>query len=263
VASAPVALQAPLAATGYTVVPAALLAGTDQSEAVDRVVGLWQALSNWPAFTADKLGVVHNPGAGDLALLIELGILSVLVEGLAPQPQVFAFVQRMRETTFFASIGHGEGLEEGLDALERLSHEPWARPLFERLVHARYIARRVGMKIDLLYQLRNAGNGREVVALIREHLTGPHWVEAPFWVARELVRLGVLGEDKHRTAIAVPTRALVRNAARIGLATVSELRDLESLTALSEAVSALFGTAEAGYGEALAELDRGLGLVES
>lgn len=263
VAAGPVTLQAPLSATGYTVVPASALLGTDQSEAVDRVVGFWQALSDWPSFTAGKLGVVHNPGAGDLALLIELGILSVLIEGLAPQPQVFAFVQRMRETTFFASIGHGEGLEEGLDALERLSQEPWARPLFERLVHARFIARRVGMKIDLLYQLRNAGSGREVVALIREHLTGPHWVEAPFWIARELVRLGVLSDERHRTAVAVPTAALVRNAARIGLAQVSELRDLESLTTLSESVSALFGTAEAGYGEALAQLDRGLGLIAS
>lgn len=254
-------LHAPLAATGYAVVPVSALGGPEQAELVDRVTGWWAALGEWPAYTAPKLGVEHQPGAGDLALLVELGILAVLIEGLAPQPQVFAFVKRLRETTFFASLGHGEGLEEGLDALERLSTEPWARPLFERLVHARFIARRVGNKIDLLYQLRQAGSGREVVQLVREHLTGPGWVEAPFWVTRELVRLGVLKDEKHKSAVAVPTRALVANAARIGVAKVGELRDAESLLQLSEAVSALFGGADAGYGEALASLDRGLGLT--
>jgi hypothetical protein len=259
--AASAALHAPLAAPSYTVVPVSALGGAGEAELVDRVVGMWQALGDWPAFTADKLGVVHQPGAGDLALLIELGVIASLVEGLEPQPQVFAFVKRLRETTFFASLGHGEGLEEGLDALERLGREPWARPLFERLVHARFIARRVGMKIDLLYQLRQAASGREVVDLLREHLTGPDWVEAPFWVARELARLGVLKEERLRSAVAVPTRRLVANAARIGLARVGELRDRESLTALSEAVSALSGTPEAGFGEALANLDRGLGLT--
>jgi|GEM_PF-1259930 len=253
-------LHAPLAVMGYQVVPVSALGAAGEAELVDRVIGFWQALGDWPTFAADKLGVVHQPGAGDLALLIELGVLAVLIEGLPPQPQVFAFVRRMRETTFFASLGHGEGLEEGLDALERLGSEPWARHLFERLVHARFIARRVGMKIDLLYQMRAAASGREVVQLVREHLTGPNWVEAPFWVARELVRLGVLKDEKHRSAVAVPTKKLVENAARVGIAKVTELRDVESLVALSEAVSALFGSAEAGYGEALANLDRGLGL---
>ncbi len=253
-------LHAPLGATGYLVVPASAVDKADHEALVERVVGFYQALGDWPSFTAARLGVVHQPGAGDLALLVELGVLSVLIEALDPQPQVFAFVKRLRETTFFASLGHGEGLEEGLDALERLSREPWARPLFERLVHARFIARRVGMKIDLLYQLRQAASGRDAVALIREHLTGPDWVEAPFWVLRELVRLGVIESEAARSCVAVPTRHLVANAQRIGLAKVLEINDLEGLTTLSEAVSKLFGGAEAGYGESLATLHRGLGL---
>ena len=254
-------LHAPLMPTGYQVVPASLLGGTGEAELVERIVGTWRTLGDWPSYTADKLGVAYLEGAGDFAVLIELGVIATLIEGLAPQPQVFAFVRRLRETRFFALLGQGEGLEAALDALEATSQEPWARPFFERLVHARFIARRVGMQIDLLYQLRQAPSGREVVALLREHLTGPHWVEAPFWVARELVRLGILTDKCQRTVVAVPTRKLVENAARIGLAKVSELRDVESLTALSEAVTRLFGTPEAGYGEALANLDRGLGLT--
>lgn len=253
-------LHLPLAAPAHTVVPVSALSSMDNEAIVERVMGFWQALGDWPSYTAESLGVEYDQGAGDLKVLIELGVLAVLVEGLDPQPQVFAFVKRIRETTFFASLGHGEGLEEGLDALERASREPWARPLFERLVHARFIARRVGNKIDLLYQLRQAQSGRDVVALLREHMTGPDWVEAPFWVARELVRLGLLEEEHHRSAVAVPTRRLVENAARIGLVSATPLRDGESVMALSESVSKLFGSAEAGYGEALACLDRGLGL---
>jgi len=73
--------------------------------------------------------------------------------------------------------------------------------------------------------------------------------------------MGLLKDAPARQALAVPTRRLVANAARVGLAKVTELRDFESLLALSEVVSALFGTPEAGYGEALAQLDRGLGLT--
>lgn len=254
-------LHAPMAAASYAVVPASALTDTAHAELALRVVEWWRALGQWPSYTADQLGVVHQPGAGDLALLIELGVIASLIEGLEPQPQVFAFVRRVRESAFLSTLGHGDGLEAGLDALERTAQEPWARALFERLVHARFIARRVGMKIDLLYQLRNAASGREVIQLLREHLTGPHFVEAPFWIARELVRLGVLSDPRLASAVAVPTRRLVDAAARIGLVQVNALRDAESLLRLSESVSALFGTAEAGYGEALANLDRALGLA--
>jgi hypothetical protein len=255
------ALQVPVAAATYHVVPVAVLERSEPQALTARVLALWQDLGDWPSFTAPALGVVHDPGQGDLKLLIELGVLATLIEGLPPQPQVFAFVRKLRATTFFASLGHGEGFEEALDALESLAQEPWARPLYERLVHARGLARRVGMKIDLLYQMKQAASGRDLIALLREHMTGAHFVEAPFWVARELVRMKVLTELRHRSAVAVPTPELIAAAAAVGIASRPVLNDVEGLTALSEAVSLLFGTPEGGYGEALAALSRGLGLT--
>jgi hypothetical protein len=254
-------LGVPMAAATYNVVPASALSQADTGELVERVAGFWQLMSDWPSYTAAKLGVEHDPTAGDLKLLIELGVLASLIEGLPPQPQVFAFVQKLRETTFFASLGHGEGLEDGLDALEKVSQEPWARPLFERLVHARFIARRVGMKIDLLFQMKSAASGRDCVNLVREHVMGPHFVEAPFWVVRELVRLGVLTGAPLKSAVAVPTRDLISSAVMVGIAKGPTLNDFESLLTLSESVSALFGTADKGYGDALAALPRGLSLT--
>ena len=249
-ASAPV-LAVPVAGPSYTVVPVSALQSADTAGLTERVAAFWAELSEWPVYSADALGVEHQPGAGDL---------KVLIERLPPQPQVFAFIKRMRTTTFFASIGHGEGLEEGLDALERLSQEPWARPLFERLVPARFIARRVGNKIDLLFQLKNAATGRECIELIREHMMGPHFVEAPFWVLRELVRLGILNSAAAKSVVAVPTRPLIEAAVAVGLAKTPTLNDFESLLALSESASSLFGGKEHGYGEALAALNRGLAL---
>lgn len=253
-------VSVPTVGASYLVVPASAIPTADRDALVERVTGFWSELSDWPTYTADRLGVVQDPGAGDLKLLIELGVIACLIEGLPPQPQVFAFVKRMRETTFFASLGHGEGLEEGLDALERAAQDPWARPLFERLVHARFIARRVGMKIDLLYQLKSAATGRECIELLREHMTGPHFIEAPFWVLRELVRLGAVTSAAAKAALAVPHKAMREAAATIGLTQTTALKDFESLMALSEAVSALFGTKDLGYGESLAALPRGLGL---
>lgn len=253
-------LAVPMVGASYTVVPASALASADTESLKERVAAFYEELSAWPSYTGSALGVEHEPGQGDLKVLIELGVIASLIEGLPPQPQVFAFVKRVRTTTFFASLGHGEGLEEGLDALERLSQEPWARPLFERLVHARFIARRVGNKIDLLFQLKNAATGRECIELLREHMMGPHFVEAPFWVLRELVRLGLVTSAAAKSVVAVPTKALIEGAVAVGLAKTPKLNDFESLLALSESASALFGGKEHGLGEALAALPRGLAL---
>ncbi|MCA9514895.1 MAG: hypothetical protein KC635_08135 [Myxococcales bacterium] len=253
-------LHAPVAFASYAPVAVVSLEDADTAALADRIGAWYQTLSDWPAFDAEALGVQQKAGASDLALLVELGVLATLVEGLAPQPQVFAFVKRLRATTFFASLGHGEGLEECLDAMERTGSEPWARALFERLVHARFVARRVSMKIDLLPELRNAADGAALIALLREHLLGHHWVEAPFWVARELVRLGVLDTAAAQSVAAVPTRRLRENAARIGLVRSADVLDHASLLALVQQVAKLFG-AQAGYGAALEQLDLALGLT--
>jgi hypothetical protein len=262
-AAAAPTLAVPVVGASYTVVPSSALASADTEALKERIAGFYGELSAWPSYTAQALGVEHEPGQGDLKVLIELGVIASLIEGLPPQPQVFAFVKRMRTTTFFASLGHGEGLEEGLDALERQAQDPWARPLFERLVHARFIARRVGNKIDLLFQLKNAATGRECIELLREHMMGPHFVEAPFWVLRELVRLGLVTSAAAKSVVAVPTKALIDGAVAIGLAKGPTLNDFESLLALSESASTLFGGKELGYGEALAALPRGLSLFTS
>jgi len=257
---APGALHAPMVSPGWGKVATVSLEDADTAALAARIGGWYQALSAWPSFTAERLGVVREAAASDLALFVELGVLASLIEGLAPQPQVFAFVSRLRQTTFFATLGHGEGLEEGLDAMERTGAEPWARALFERLVHARFIARRVSMKIDLLPALRGAEDGATAIALLREHVLGPHWVEAPFWVARELVRLEVVDTEALRSVAAVPSARLRANAARIGLLPSAEVHDFQSLLALSQQVAGLFGE-EAGFGEALEVLDRALGLT--
>ncbi len=256
------ALQVPTAAATYRVVPVSALQGAEQTAFADRVVSLWKALSDWPSYTAPALGVVREAGQGDLRILVELGVIATLIEGLAPQPQVFAFVRKLRELGFFAKVS--QSFDDALDLVDSdqgLAAEPWARPLFERLVHARGVARRVGMKIDLLYQLKNAESGRDAIALLREHMTGPLFVEAPFWVLRELVRMEVLTDSRVKSAVAVPTPELIENAVATQLATTPRLHDAEGLLSLSEAVSALFGHAEAGFGEALATLSRGLGLT--
>ncbi|MFT7580771.1 MAG: hypothetical protein ACI9MR_002444, partial [Myxococcota bacterium] len=250
---------APMASMGWASVATVSLDDADTAALATKINGWFMALGDWPRFTAPALGVEHDAAAGDLTLLVELGVLAGLIEGLEPQPQVFAFVKRLRNSTFFATLGHGEGLEDCLDAMEKTGAEPWARNLFERLVHARFMARRVGMKIDLMMQLKNAESGSAIIDLIREHLTGNHWVEAPFWIVGELVRLGVLEGEHAESVCAVPTARLRQNAARIGLIPSAEIHDAKGLLALSQTVSKLFGSA-GEYGASLAQLDRALGL---
>jgi hypothetical protein len=262
-AAAPVgaALSAPLGHIGLTVVPAAAFdAGSpDHAAILDRIAGWHQTFAEWPALDAASLGVVHRPEAGDLAILIELGVLAVVCEGVEVGPQILAFAKKLQTADFFAILIRGGGFEAALESVEGLADEPWAAPFFERLVHARAIAQRANAKIDLLYQLKQVETARAALDLVREHLVGSRWREAPFFVVRALVRLGILALEPVRGATIVPSRRLIANAARLGIARTERLDDFASLVALAETVAALFGDERFGYGLALERLDLALG----
>ncbi|MEZ4268828.1 MAG: hypothetical protein R3F39_20935 [Myxococcota bacterium] len=248
-------------ATAHAPAPARALSTSRAADAqVAQAIAHYKELGDWPSWTAPALGVVAPKSAAD-ALLLELGVLAALVEGLAPQPQVFAFAKRLRAAGFFDALAGEGGFGAALTALGDLDSEPWVRALASRLMAAHGIQARLSAKPGLLKRVRATKSGAAAVASLRAELFGNAGDEAPFWVLRELVRLGVLSADSFGDAVAVPTVALVRNAYRLGLVSQPEIASFEELVAVSAAVSAQFG-AEAGYGEALANLDRGLGLSE-
>ncbi|MCB9730422.1 MAG: hypothetical protein H6744_03825 [Deltaproteobacteria bacterium] len=225
---------------------------------VDRATAMWRELGDWPSWTAPALGVEGEQTTGD-ALLVELGTLAALVEGLPPQPQGFAFVKRLRGAGFFTILAeHGFGA--ALAAAGDLDSEPWVRAMAARLMPAHGISRRLAAEPGLIERLGAAGGGSAPVRVVRAELFGGAGEEAPFWVLRELVRLGALDAAAAGDALAVPTSALVRNAFRLGLTGRADVASFEELVSVSTAVTARFG-ADAGYGEALAALDRGLGLT--
>lgn len=243
--------------------PARAIAGSRVAAAlVERTVALYKELGEWPSWTAPALGVVIGDASPDSptdALLLELGVLAALVEGLPPQPQGFAFARRLRSVGFFEALASDGGFGAAVESLGDLDGEPWARALAGRLMVASGMQRRLAAKPGLLKRLRASKTGAAAVSSLRAELFGGAGEEAPFWVLRELVRLGVLTATKFGACAAVPTHALVRNAHRLGLIDRTEIASFEELLAVSAAVSAHFG-ADAGYGEALATLDRGLGV---
>ncbi len=251
-------LHAPLPSFGRVVPPAVLASSVEASAVAERIVGWWNELGDWPVYTAPDLGVESSGPPGD-GLLIELGILASLIEGRPPQPQVFAFVQRMRDNGFFRAVITGGQFDVALNALGDLGAEPWTRPLIERLVHVPALVRRVQSSPGVLERVIGAGAGRAAVTLLRQQLFSEVWVEAPFWTLRELVRLGIASNEELARCAAVPTQRLLENAARIGLVSTASLSGFEQLLDASEAVATLFG-ARAGYGEALEVMDRALGL---
>lgn len=248
---------------------------------VDNIIEAWNELGDWPVYTAPDLGVEtheaapegddgsRDDGSSDEAppgaakdpcdLLLELCTLAVLIEGLPPQPQVFAFVQRMRDRGFFGLLAGDGGFTGALAALGDLHGAPWTRPLVERLVHVPALVRRVNASGGFMDKLRAAPSGRHVVLALREELFGDAMVEAPFWVTRELVRLGLLPDPAQATATAVPSRRLQRNAHRLGLVPRPQETTFAGLLAVSEKATELFG-ARGGHGEALEVMDRMLGL---
>ena len=229
-------------------------------EVVSKIIEWWQELNDWPALTAPDLGVEVLDHAPPTALSLELAVMAVLVEGQRPNPQVFAFVNKLRSASFFAGLVMGEhGYADAMSRIDTDDAPPWTRPFVERLVHARRLATRVAANPQLLDKVGASESGAAAVTLLREEVFGEAWVEAPFWMLRELLRLKVVTNEALASGAVVPSKRLITNAVRIGLVPSGGVASFGGLLGLVEAVAALFGP-EAGYGEALEVMDRALGV---
>lgn len=252
-------LHLPLPMRPTVALPEVLSSDPEAKALAEQLISWWNVLGDWPVHTAADLGVELGEENGD-ALLLELAVLAVLIEGHEPQPQIFALVGRMRDTAFFSVLAANKPFDETIAALGDLDSEPWLRGLVERLVHAPTLAKRMQAAPGLCKRVQKAKSGREALLLLREQLFGPWWALAPFWTLRELVRVGICDRPQLASAAVVPSRRLLRNAARIGIIDRPNLASFDELIAAAEATAALFGSARAGYGEALEVMDRALKL---
>ena len=150
-------------------------------------------------------------------------------------------------------------MDEWLNALGSSDDAPWMRPLMGRLVHVREVGKRLHAKPETLERLRQADSGRSALLILRDEIFGQTWVEAPFWMLRELHRLKVVTTDACASVAVVPSQRLMKNAAAIGLAKRAHAASFDELIYVAQSVATLFGP-RAGYGEALEVMDRALGL---
>jgi hypothetical protein len=232
--------------------------GEDASALAEKIVGWWNTLGDWPVLTARELGVEVNDATDTNTLVLELAAIAIMIEGLEPQPQLFAFVQNLRESGYFKALGRAKSGPQVLGALDAVSSELWMRGLRERLVYMSGVHKRFADTSGLLENVDKAANPRDIT-LAFSALLGEEYAEAPFWMVRELVRLGVVTTPLAVQVAVVPSRRLLKNAAAIGLIPRAEVSSFEELVVVSQAVAAVFG-AESGYGEALEVMDRALAL---
>jgi hypothetical protein len=260
-AVAPLSLALPLATPRGAVGQAVVGAEADPAALAARIIAWWEDLGDWPVFTAPDLMVeVADPEAASDQLLLELALLALVTEGFPPQPQLFTFVQRVRDADLVKKLWANPDSGAAVDDLAAMDREPWTRPLVERLVHARGIARRLAARPGFLHQLQKAPSGKDAVLRLWRDLYGESWVEAPFWVLRELARLRVVTRPEVLTTAVVPTRRLLQNAFRVGLIPSPTPASMSELIAAVEAIARVYGSGS-GYGEALEVMDRALGLT--
>ena len=254
-------LHAPLASPRETGAPAVVAMNSDAEELVSTIKGWHAQWHGWPTLTAATLGLDTGPeGTEGDALLAELAVLALLVEGLPAQPQLLAGARRIRQTGFFTELHGDRGFAGAMEALGDIDADPWLRALSERLFHAHGVLRRLSESPGLMERLHGLEDGSAAAVVLREELFGGAGTEAPFWIIRELVRDGLVDGVTFANATVVPTPRLRRNAARIGLIPRSDASSFEDLVSASAAVAAHFG-ADAGYGEALEFMDRALELA--
>ncbi len=230
-----------------------LTAGSDLEEIASQLTLAWDDGAHWPSYTAPQLGIELAASREPSEVLVELGVVSLLLEGLAVQPQVFSFVAHLRSSDFFGQL-ISDGLGAALDGLGLSATPPAHQALAERLIHAHGVAGRVAQEPNLLKELSGVDSPSQAVALIHDQLLGGTGKEACFWVLRELVRGGLLPESMAHCAV-VPSLRLLEHARRLGIVPRTDLDTLEDLIVASSAVAASFG-AESGYGEALEVMDR-------
>jgi hypothetical protein len=230
--------------------------GEDTADLALKIVGWWNTLGDWPVLTARELGVEVSDATDTTELVMELAALAITIEGLEPQPQIFAFVQSLREAGYFKSLKRAKSGPQVLGALDAVPTELWMRGLRERLVYMSGVHKRLADMSSLYEKVEAATNPRDL-ALIFSALLGEEYAEAPFWMIRELVRLGVVTNPLAVQAAVVPSRRLLKNAAAIGLIPRAEVASFEELMVVSQTVASVFG-AESGYGEALEVMDRAL-----
>ncbi len=233
--------------------------GEDASVMVEKIVGWWNTLGDWPVLTARELGFTIDESAEPEKCVLELAALAVIIEGLEPQPQIFAFAQALRDAEFFKALNRAKSAPQILGALDSVSSEPWMRGLRERLVYMSGVHNRFTSQTSLLEKIETAKTPREAVLVVRDGLFGEDFAEAPFWVLRELVKLGLVNSPVAQQVAVVPSRRLLRNAAALGLTPRSDVASFEELISVAQVVAALFG-ADSGYGEALEVMDRALSL---
>jgi hypothetical protein len=247
VSSTPVASLSVPESTGM------LAARSDLEEIAAQLTLAWDDGAHWPSYTASQLGIEVSTSREASEVLVELGVVSLLLEGLAVQPQVFSFVAHLRSSDFFGKLTN-EGLGDALDALDLSVTPPAHQALAERLIHSHGVAGRVAQAPDLLAQFSAAKAPSAAVALIHDQLLGGTGKEACFWVLRELLRGGLLPDEMGQCAV-VPTARLLEHAHRLGIVPRTDLDTLEDLMVASSAVAGSFGP-ESGYGEALEVMDR-------
>lgn len=230
-----------------------LASRSDLTEIAAQLTLAWDDGAHWPSFTASQLGIEVSGSRPASEVLVELGVVALLLEGLAVQPQVFSFVAHLRSSDFFGALT-SHGLGAALEALDLSDTPPAHQALAERLIHAHGVASRVAQEPELLSQLSAVETPSVAIAVIHDQLLGGTGKEACFWVLRELLRGGLLSERLTPCAV-VPSRRLLEHAHRLGILPRVDLDTLEDLTVASSAVAASFGP-ESGYGEALEVMDR-------
>jgi len=226
---------------------------------VKKIVSWWNTLGDWPVLTARELGFTLDESVEPEQCVLELAALAVIIEGLEPQPQIFAFVQALRDADFFKAVNRSKSGPQVLGALDSVPSEPWMRGLRERLVYMSGVHKRFAEQPGLLERVENAQSPIEALLTVRDGLFGEDFAEASFWTLRELVKLGLVKNPMAQQIAVVPSKRLLQNAASIGLIARADVTSFDELLAVAQTVATLFG-ADSGYGEALEVMDRALSL---
>lgn len=216
--------------------------------------------AGWPEATAERFDVDIGPeGLEGDALLLELGGLAVLREGLEPSPTLFAAVKRMRQAGTFSHLqSSGLTLETLMESVRALEAHPWFSMFRTRLYAAYDVKQRLENAGNLFEMLQQADSGVDVLMTLHRVLFLGQCREAAFWVVRECARLGVLDPIPLAEVCVVPCQRTLHNAHWLGLIDSASIADLPRLIQASQAIAHYVSPSE-HFGLEVTYLDRALG----
>lgn len=215
----------------------------DLAANAEKIKGWWAGFADKKAYQLNDFGVDAGEYEKNKALfLFKAACIGRLIAFDDLSAIYYPYVNELNSRRFFERLWAEEPVGMLLGEADFFSQNPWYLKATELLVY--FLAYRHRLKGDdgLVEACETARNGQELIRTLGTRLYGGALTLEPFWLVRELTRLGLWTNPSFEAVAIVPTYGVRMNMFRLGFLSTMYVDQLGQLIDASEALSRYFGS---------------------